>query len=447
MRTFFTIWFGQLVSMVGSGLTGFALGVYVYQTTGSVTQLSLALLAATLPSILVSPLAGALVDRWDRRWVMVFSDTGAGLSTLAIWLLLGTGQLEVWHIYLANAANSFFGAFQRPAYMAAITQLVPKKHYGRASGLVQLGGAISHIIAPVMAGFLIAAIEIEGVILIDFVTYAFAILTLILVRIPRPELTEEGEAGRGSLLREAAYGWSYLRQRPGLLGLLLLFASVNFALGFYSALFTPLILSFSTTEVLGTIVSAGGIGMLAGSLVMSAWGGAKRKIDSLLGSIFVLGLGLSIVGLRSDALLIGAASFVFFALLPIANGSSQAIWQSKVAPDVQGRVFAIRGMIASAMTPLAYILAGPLADSVFEPLMAVDGALAVTIGQFTGAGAGRGIGVLLVLMGWFISAATVVGFLNPRIRLVEDELPDHDAGSLAPAEKLVREQAANVPAT
>lgn len=424
IRTFAIIWFGQLLSMLGSHLTGFALGVYIYQMTGSVTQLSLGLLAAILPSLLFSTIAGALVDRWDRRWVMLISDTGSGLSTLAIWLLLTSGRLEVWHIYLANAVNSFFSTFQQPAYMAATTLLVPKKHYGRAAGLGQLSGALSHVISPILAGFLVVTIQVQGVILIDFATYIFAVVTLFFVRIPRPKVTREGEAGKGSLMQEAGYGWSYLKQRPGLMGMLILFAFINFSLGFHSALFTPLILSFTTAEVLGSILSVGGLGMLVGSLVMSAWGGSKRKILSLMGSMFIFGIFVSLAGLRANPILIGAATFAFFLFLPIASGSSQAIWQAKVAPDVQGRVFATRRLISTIANPLAYILAGPLADNVFEPLMAVDGALAGTIGRFTGVGAGRGIGVIFSTMGLFITLSTIVGYLNPRIRLVEDELPD-----------------------
>jgi hypothetical protein len=169
--------------------------------------------------------------------------------------------------------------------------------------------------------------------------------------------------------------------------------------------------------------------MLIGSLAMSAWGGAKRKINSLMGGMFIAGLCLCLAGLRASPALIGAAVFVFFSLLPVVNGSSQAIWQAKVAPDVQGRVFAIRSMIAMAANPIAYILAGPLADYVFEPWMAVDGALAGTVGQITGVGAGRGIGLIFLTMGLLISLGTIVGYLYPRIRLVEDELPDHDAVS------------------
>ena len=424
MGTFLVIWAGQLVSIIGSGLTHFALGVYVYQTTGSATPLALVLLANALPRLLFAPIAGALADRWDRRWMMILSDTGAGLATLVVWLLLATGKLQVWHIYLTGAASSFFGIFQQLAYRAATTLLVPKEHYGRAAGLVQLGSAIGQIISPILAGLLVVAIQIQGVILIDFATYIFAVLTLCFIRIPRPATTEEGEAGRGSLLREAGYGWGYLKERPGLLGMLILFAFANFSLGFFSALFTPLILSFSTADVLGSILTVGGIGMVVGSIVMSAWGGSKRKINSLMGAIFLGGLALSLAGLQANPWLIGAATFGFFVIMPIGNGSSQAIWQVKVAPDVQGRVFATRSMIATVATPLAYILAGPLADKVFEPLMAADGTLARSVGTILGVGPGRGIGLIFIIMGLLIALATVVGYLNPRIRLVEDELPD-----------------------
>jgi DHA3 family macrolide efflux protein-like MFS transporter len=157
---------------------------------------------------------------------------------------------------------------------------------------------------------------------------------------------------------------------------------------------------------------------------MSAWGGSKRKINSLMGSMFLGGLTLSLVGVRANPWLIGASSFSFFIILPIANGSSQAIWQVKVAPDVQGRVFATRSMIATVATPLAYILAGPLADHIFEPLMAANGALAKSVGTIIGVGSGRGIGLIFIVMGLFIALSTVIGYLNPRIRLVEDELPD-----------------------
>lgn len=424
MSTFFIIWGGQVVSIIGTGLTGFALGVYVYQITGSVTQLGLVLLANSLPGIIFAPIAGVVVDRSDRRKVMLLSDAGAGLATLAIWMLLTSGNLEIWHIYISSAVGSFFGVFQGPAYMASVTLLVPKEHYGRTSGLIQLGQAISQILAPILAGFLILTIKIEGVILIDFATFLFAVLTLLFVRIPRPPISDEAESSQGSFLREAMVGLRYVIERQGLLGMLLLFAFVNFSLGFFNALFTPLVLSFTTVEVLGTIASVSGIGLLAGSLLMSVWGGSKRKINSLLGSIFFAGVALSIGPLRPNALLMAVSGFLFLFFVPIANASSNAIWQTKVEPGVQGRVFAARRMLASFATPLAYLTAGPLADNFFEPFMSSDSGIAVQLGMMIGQGPGRGIALLFIIMGMLISFATVIAYLHPRIRRVELELPD-----------------------
>jgi MFS transporter, DHA3 family, macrolide efflux protein len=423
-RTFLIIWFGQLVSLVGSGLTSFALGVYIYDRTGEATPLALSLVAASLPNLVLLPFAGALVDRWDRRRVLVLSDTGAALVTLSLWALLASGRLEVWHIYIGNALVSALGAFQRPAYLAVPSLLVPKRQFGRIGGLMQLAESVSTIVAPLAAGFLIAVIRIEGVFLVDVATFLFAVSTLLVVRIPRPAPQPGTAAGRSSLLRQAAFGWGYLRSRRGLLGMLILFAIVNFALGFYSALFTPLVLSRFDAQALGSLLSLSGLAMLAGSLVMSAWGGTRRKIFTVLGAISLSGLGMGAVGLRPDVLFMGAGNLFFFALVPIANAASQAIWLVKVAPDVQGRVFATRMMIGSAITPLAYLLAGPLADRLAEPLMAEGGALAASAGRILGVGTGRGYGLIIVLTGLVVALAPLVAALIRPIRRVELELPD-----------------------
>jgi len=423
-RTFSIIWAGQLISLIGSGLTGFALGVWVYQRTGSVTQFALISLFTALPGILFSPLAGALVDRWDRRWAMILSDSGSALCTLSMALLLLANRLEVWHIYLAMGLSSTFSAFQWPAYSAATTLLVPKKHLGRASGMVQFGQALAQIISPTLAGVLMGIIQVQGIILIDFATFFFALFTLLLVRIPRPERTAAGEAGQGSLWREAAYGGKYILARPGLLGLLLLFATTNFAAGIVQVLFTPLVLSFATTAILGAILSVGGLGFLSGGLTMSVWGGPKVRVYGIYLFLLLQGCVLFAAGLPPQATLLGAAAFLYFFAVPIVNGCSQAIWQTKTAPDVQGRVFAVRRMIAWSSLPLAYLVAGPLADKVFEPLMTQDGALADSVGRFIGTGTGRGIGLLYILLGVMTLLATLAAVLYPRLRYVEVELPD-----------------------
>ncbi len=424
IRTFLVIWFGQLISLTGSGLTSFALGVYIFEGTHSTTLLAFNILAFMLPGILFSPLAGALVDRWDRRWAMILSDAGAGLSTLAVVILLHFNQLELWHIYLATFVSSAFSTLQWPAYSAATTLLVPKEHYGRASGMVQLGEAVSYLIAPVLAGALFGLIGLQGVILIDFVTFAFAVGTLLLVRIPRPETTAVGEEAKESLLREAFFGWRYITARPGLLGLLMIFAGFNFFSSMIGPLLTAMLLILSTPEVLGIIMSIMGAGMLIGTLVMSVWGGPKRRIVGLLGEMLFASLCFALLGLSPSLILISIAGFVVMFISPLGNGCSQAIWQSKVEPDVQGRVFAVRRMLASIASPLGILAAGPLADGVFEPLMAIGGPLADTVGRVIGVGPGRGIGLLFIISGLLTGLITASGALFPRVRRIEIELPD-----------------------
>jgi MFS family permease len=424
MRTFYTIWFGQLISTLGSGLTGFALGIWVYQNTQSVTLFAINVVAYMVPSVLLSPIAGALADRWNRRWVMVLADTGAGLSTLAIWLLFATGQIEVWHVYVVSFFNAAFTTFQWPAYSAATTMLVPKEHLGRAGGMVQIGEAISQLVSPAISGAVLLNFGISGVVMIDFATYVFAILALLVVFIPEPERTEEGKEGKGSLFQEVVFGWKYIVVRKGLLYLLLYFAALNFTSGIFGALLTPMMLELGNEQQVGIVSSVIGVGMLIGTLVMSAWGGPKRRVYGVLGSglwmgIFVLGLGA-----QPSLTLIAFTGFMLLAALPVMNGSSQALWQTKTAPDVQGRVFSVRRMIAQFTAPISAILVGPLVDEVFQPMMDEGGLLASSLGRIIGVGPGRGTALVFIVIGSIIILATLAAFANPRLRLVEDEIPD-----------------------
>jgi MFS family permease len=423
-RTFAIIWLGQLVSLVGSGLTSFALSVWVYQQTGSVTRFMFVLLCALVPGIVIAPLAGALVDRYDRRLVMLLSDVGSALSTLPIGLLYISGHIEMWHIYVANACLSFFSAFRLPAYTAIIPTLFTKEQLGRANGLVQLGQAAGRISAPVLGGALLVGVGIQGVIFIDVASYVFAVATLSVIKVPRLRATEQEAEKKAPLLRQMAFGWNYLLERPGLLGLLFFYAAINFLVGMVSVLVTPLVLAVASAPVLGVVMSIGGLGMLAGGVLMSTWGGPKRRIHGVLGFMLLAGVAIILGGVRPSIVLFAVAAFGFFFALPIMNGSSQVIWQTKVAPEVQGRVFAISGMFAMSSLPLGYLAAGPLADRVFEPLLRADGALASSVGRIIGVGPGRGIGLLFILTGFMTIALVAVSYLYPRIRLVEDELPD-----------------------
>jgi MFS transporter, DHA3 family, macrolide efflux protein len=424
MRIFILIWFGQSVSMIGSSLTSFGLGIWVYQQTKSITQFALVSLSLALPIILISPFAGALVDRWSRRWVMILSDLGSGLSTLAIAILLTTNQLEIWHIYLATAISAACGTFQIPAYEAAITMLVPKQHFGRANGMVQMGIALGQLIAPVLGGVLLVFIHLQGIIFIDFITFLFAIIPLLLVKFANPQDLAGQKPERKNLLQSVIEGWQYIVSRLGLLSLLVFIAISNFIVGFVEVLFTPLVLSFASEIELGTVLSIGGMGMLIGSLVVSAWGGSQQYILNVFGFTLLGGLSVLAAGMKTSVVLVALAAFFFFFGLPIVNSSSQVIFQKKVSPHFQGRVFAFTGAVTAAALPLAYVIAAPLAEKIFEPLMSVDGLLAGSVGKIIGVGSGRGIGLLFAILGIITILVTIVAYQYPRLRLVDDELPD-----------------------
>jgi MFS family permease len=427
MKKFLIIWFGQLISIIGSGMTAFALGVWIYQQTGQATPFALTVLFSSLPRILLSPFAGSLADRWNRRWMMILADTGSALTTLLILILLNKGELQIWEIYIVATLSSVFSAFQEPAYTASITMLVPKKDLARASGMVQMSQALEIIIAPLLAGILFSIIGLNGIIAIDFSTFFFAIGALFLIKIPQPKLEAGVKGGhKGIVWRDAVFGWNYLRARAGLFGILIFFALVNFLLNFAFVLYIPMILAFTTAEVLGIVQMVSGSGMLGGSMLISAWGGPKRKrINAVIGFIALGGLGLLLAGLRASAISIGLGLFLLMFTVPLASAPSQAIFQTKVATDVQGRVFAIRSMIARSAMPLAYLIAGPLADRIFNPLLEEGGGLANTfIGDIIGVGAGRGIGLIFVISGTILLLASMIAFADPHIRNVEAELPD-----------------------
>jgi MFS family permease len=428
MRTFFVIWVGQFISVLGSGLTNFALGVWIYEQTGQATPFALTALFATLPALVLMPVAGSFADRYNRRWIMILADTGSALVTGITVLLLVFGDLQIWNIYLLAFFSSSFSAFQEPAYSASVTMLVPKEQLARASSIAQMGQAISAILTPLMAGALYGFVGLNGIILIDAVTYFFAIGALMIVRIPQPkrETRETVDDERPSVWREAAFGWKYLRALPGMFGLLLYFASVNFFLSFSNVLSGPLVLSYGSSTDLGIVQMVTGVSMLIGSLIMSAWGGPKaRKVPALIVFIAISSTGFLISGLQANTFMISAGRVVLLVFIPFASALSQAVFQVKIPPDVQGRVFAIRGMIARSMIPLAFILSGPLADKFFEPLMIEGGALASTfLGKILGTGPGRGIGLMFIISCLFLWGESLVAYTNPRIRNLESEIPD-----------------------
>lgn len=429
MRGFVVVWLGQVVSMLGTGMTNFALSFWIFQQTGEATALTWAIFFFMAPSVLFSPIAGAIVDRANRKTVMIVSDLLAGIATIFLLMLLASDSLEIWHIYVANLLAGAANAFQFPAYSAAVTMMLPKEQYGRAAGMLSLAGSASGILAPAFAGALLGPLGLVGIMGIDVATFLFAIFALFIVHIPQPEVTAEGRTGQGSLLQESAYGFRYIFEKPSLLGLQMVFFFINFLAMFGFAVMVPMILARTGNDeiALASVQSLGAIGGVVGGLLLSTWGGPKRKVNGVLvGMIATSIFGQALMGIGQGVFIWASAAFLGQFIIPILNGSNQAIWQAKVAPDVQGRVFAVRRLIAQVTAPVATALAGPLADNFFEPAMQPDGVLAPLFGWLVGTGAGAGMSVMFVITGLVGVAVGLGGYLFPAIRNAEDLLLDHE---------------------
>lgn len=434
MRTLFVVLVGQVFSLLGSGMTGFALVIWAYLMTGQVTTLAIASLAYFAPTVLFSPTAGALVDRWNRKLTMMLSDLAQGLTTVAMLPLFVTGNLQIWHWYIAGAIAGTFAAFHFPAYSAAVTTMIPKAQYGRASGLLSVAESTSGIFAPIFAAAILAfsggtARGVPLIMLIDILTFTTAIGILLAVKVPQPSRTEVGRRARGNLVAESAFGFRYIGARPSLLGLQLVFFTMNLLATLGFVLVTPMILSRTGHDIvpLASVQAAGAVGGVLGGAAMSAWGGPKPRVYGVVYGMALEGLlGMVLMGLGTGVLLWGAASFLATFMIPIINGSNQAIWQAKVPPDVQGRVFAARRLIAQITAPIGMGLAGPLADGVFEPGMREGGSLAAAFGGLVGVGPGAGMALMLVLFGLVSTTAALVAIRVRAIRNAETLLPDHD---------------------
>ncbi|GAB7044510.1 MULTISPECIES: MFS transporter [Catenuloplanes] len=421
-RLLVAIWLGQLASLIGSSLTAFVLGVWVYQRTGSVLQFSLIFLAATVPALLVAPPAGTAADSGDRRVLMLRADTAAAAGTLALALLVAADALAVWHIYLATALTAGASTVHQVAYQSMTPALVGTRHLARFNGFMQISRAVQ-IAAPLVAGALVVTIGIGGVLAIDLLTFAIAAGTLLLVRLPAAITRPPGDSTAARPRGGAAEGWRHLRARPGLLHLVVVFGVFNFLFGIAGVLIQPLILSFSDPATLGVLMFAGGAGLFAGSLVMGAWGGPRRRSRAVLGGLAGGGVALALHALAPSPWLIGVVAPLFLFTLPIVNSSTMTLLQLKTAPELLGRVTAAARVIGDAAVPLAYLLAGPLADAVAEPLMAPGGALADTAGAVIGTGPGRGIALLFVVSGLAMVLLAAITAATRTLRRADD-LPD-----------------------
>ena len=424
MRTFTLIWFGQFVSLLGTGMTRFALLIWAYQQTGEATTLALLGFFSYIPYILLSPVAGIWVDRLDRRTIMIIADLGAGLMTLIIFGLFWMGGLAIWHLYLLQFTASIFETFQLPAYTAATTTLLDEKDYARASGMRTLAEDASQIGAPIAGGALLAIIGIEGIMTIDVITFLVAVGTLLMVRIPTVNADSDSEPEE-SFWQQTTFGFRYIFARPGLRALAMIYAGINFfaALTYFSILPALILERTGGDEVaVGLVMGALGAAGVVGGSAVSIFGLPKRKIHVVLagaGVSFLLGDLLFAVG-RSLPVWIGAASIASF-FIPAIVAANRTIWQIKVPAALQGRVLSAYGVFRNVLSPLGYLLAGPLADKVFTPAMAPGGWMAPVFGPLIGTGSGAGIAFMFLCTAILGATMSLSGYFFSAVRNVEDD--------------------------
>lgn len=427
MRTFTFLWFGQLVSLLGTGVTWFALTVWVWQETGQATALALVGFFSFLPVVLVSPFAGVFVDRWPRKAILIGSDLAAGAATLTLFALYTSGNLELWHVYLIAVFTSAVESFQLPALSASITMMVPKAQRSRANGMRSVAGSVSQIGAPILAGVLMAFQGLQAIFIIDIITFCLAVVTLLFITVPEPE-KESSLGGRPTLVwQEAVIGLRYIVERRSLLGLTIILACLNFLAMLGLVVLDPMILARTGSDevVLGSVRSVLGIGGLVGGFLISVWGGPKRRIYGTVLGIVGASLSMAVLGTGRSVTVWAVTGFSMLLFIPMIDAFTTAIQQDKVPPAIQGRVFATSRAFSQIGTMLAFLFSGFLADLVFEPSLMPGGALTNLFGWLVGTGPGAGMGLMLFFSGLLGAGVGVAAFLYKPIREIEDILPDY----------------------
>lgn len=412
-RTFGVIWLVQLIARVGNGLTAFGLAVHVYQLSGLTTSVALVTMAAFLPALLLAPLGGVLVDRFDRRLLMILSDTFAALGLATLALMLHAGVTSVPLICAAVGTVSVFTAVLDPAYRATVTDLLTADQYARAGGLVQLASASQYLISPALAGVLMALVGITGILIIDIATTALTTVCMVAVwrtiRTPRRPVEQ-------SFWADFASGLRFLAQHRGITMLMLLVTLVTFCMGFLQTLLTPMLLELADEQVLGFVRSIAAVGMLVSSLLIGFVGLGHRYRGALGVALGLAAVTVFWLGTTTNVVLIGALAFAFFLTLPPLNTSVEVLARASIPNDTQGKVWGLMGLISQLGYVAAYALSGPLADQVFDPLLVPGGPLADSLGRLIGVGPTRGIGLMFMIVGVLLA---VLAVCIPRARAVD----------------------------
>ena len=414
---FLLLWSGELISAIGSGLSSFGLGVYVFQLTGSASAMTLVMLLGFLPALLLSPLAGILADRYDRRLMMILGDSLSASGLVFILLCMLTGEAKLWQICVGVTISSAFSALLEPAYKATVSDLLSEEEYSKASGLVQIAGSSKILISPVLAGILMKYSGVELLLIIDICTFFLTVTATIVVR--RGLVSKRNEKSEGMLAAFKA-GWHAITEKTGVMTLILLTSLICFCMGFIQTLSTPMLLAFTDTGTLGAIESLVACGMLVSSVFIGIVPLKKGLVRILSTSLFLCGIFMALFALRENLLTIGLFGFLFFAALPFANTCLEVLVRKNIKNELQGRAWGLIGVISQMGYVVSYALAGTLSDNVFTPLLMPGGALCASVGKVIGVGEGRGAALLVVVAGLLLSLIAPVLYASRSVRGLEE---------------------------
>lgn len=424
-NAFRILWASQSISLLGTGMTRFAVLVWAYEQNGSATTIALLGFFSVIAYVIASPFAGVLVDRWDRRTVMFLADLGAGLMTAALLGLYAAGWLEIWHLYLAEALAGACEAFQEPAFSASVSLLVPRSSYTRANSLLGLGKSAARMLAPAIAGLLQSIFGLGVVMVADLASMILAVSALLLVRIPAPFVSAEGRIVQNIFGQELRFGIRYILQRPGLRNLMFSFFLVNlFGTLTYFAVLSPMVLARTAGDelALGTVRTLMGLGGITGGVILSLWGGAQHKTRTyLLSTLFSFLICDFLMAISRSTAGWSLAGFLAELSIPFIVSPYFALWQEHVPPDVQGRVFSTREAVQVLSQPFGYLLGGLMADHLFEPAMQGGGLLVTAASRLVGTGPGSGMSAMFLFTSLLGGLTGLLGLLSPSIRSLDAE--------------------------
>ncbi|HLA41831.1 MAG TPA: MFS transporter, partial [Aggregatilineales bacterium] len=400
LYTFYILVVTQIFSLIGSRMTGIAVGIQIFRDTGNTSPLLIAAFFMEIPGMLSGSFTGLIADRFDRRLVIMVGDAGQAVGTLVLLLSYASGSFELWHLYAVMLVQGIFGTIQSPASDASITMLVPENHRDRANGINLMGFPLAGVIAPILTGVFYEVAGITGVMVFDLLTFAVAITVVFLIRIPRPEKSQASMniESEGGFRRELLGGWHYLIQRRALLLMILYLSFIYFLINGPLEIAIPYFITITgSEETLGLLLAAMNLGALSGALAIAVSGNVRNRMRVIMVGFLILGVLFGIYGIVRSPILLGVTIFCILFPLPVTGALFSSIMQKKTPPDMQGRVFAISGQLFMLMTPFSFLLTGYLVDSWLEPAVGKTGWNRLT--PLVGNDPGAGMGALMIAVG------------------------------------------------